>query len=126
MIGGNTQIEILILAAGASRRLGQPKQLVKFKGATLINQMTSEAIKAKIGGVTVVTGAHKEAVADEIRDLNAEVYFNAEWQEGIGSSIRNGLRHLLQNKPETNASSDYHGGSALCKCSAFAEAGQRL
>jgi molybdenum cofactor cytidylyltransferase len=63
MIGGNTQIEILILAAGASRRLGQPKQLVKFKGATLINQMTSEAIKAKIGGVTVVTGAHKEAVA---------------------------------------------------------------
>jgi molybdenum cofactor cytidylyltransferase len=103
MIGGNTQIEILILAAGASRRLGQPKQLVKFKGATLINQMTSEAIKAKIGGVTVVTGAHKEAVADEIRDLNAEVYFNEEWQEGIGSSIRNGLRHLLQNKPETNA-----------------------
>jgi molybdenum cofactor cytidylyltransferase len=103
MIGGNTQIEILILAAGASRRLGQPKQLVRYQGATLINRMANEALRANIGSVTVVTGFNNEAMAEEIKGLNVEIVFNDEWQEGIGSSIRNGLRFLLDKKPKTNA-----------------------
>jgi len=103
MLGGNTIIEVLILAAGASRRLGQPKQLVKFKDESLIRRMTKEAIAAKIGEVTVVTGAQSEGVSSEIKDLHAKVFFNKEWEEGIGSSIRNGLNHILSLKPETNA-----------------------
>ena len=103
MLGENTYVEVLILAAGASRRLGQPKQLVKFQEETLIHRITNEAIKANIGGVTVVTGYKKEEVSAEIKDLSAKIFYNAEWQEGIGSSIRNGLIHLLKQNPDTNA-----------------------
>jgi molybdenum cofactor cytidylyltransferase len=83
--------------------LGQPKQLVKFKGETLIHRVTSESLKAKIGGVTVVTGHKQKEVAGEIEGLPAKIYYNKGWEEGIGSSIRNGLNHVLKQNPDTNA-----------------------
>lgn len=103
MLGGNTIIEVLILAAGASRRLGQPKQLVKYNDETLIYRITNEAIAAGIGNVTVVTGFKSEEVLSEIKNLKADFFYNKEWEEGIGSSIRNGLKHVLSQRPETNA-----------------------
>ncbi len=103
MLGENTVIGVLILAAGASRRLGQPKQLVKYKGQPLVYRITREALDAEIGHVTVVTGFKNEEIAREIKDLDVDVYFNPEWEEGIGSSIRNGLNHIIQLNPGTNA-----------------------
>lgn len=103
MLGGNTIIEVLILAAGASRRLGQPKQLVKFKGETLIRRMANEAVSAQIGGVTVVTGNKREVIEKEITDLEVNIFYNEEWEEGIGASIRNGLENVLSRNPNTNA-----------------------
>jgi len=103
MLGENTVIGVLILAAGASRRLGQPKQLLKYKGQPLIYRITKEALNAEIGKVTVVTGFKSEDISGEIKDLDVDIYFNPEWEEGIGSSIRNGLGHILQQNPETNA-----------------------
>lgn len=103
MLGKNTNIEILIMAAGASRRLGQPKQLVKYHGETLIRRICKEALKAKIGDITVVTGHDHEKVESEINDLEANIFFNEEWEEGLGASIRNGITNILDRKPETNA-----------------------
>ena len=98
-----SNIELLIMAAGASRRLGQPKQLVNYKGNSLIRRITKEAIKADIGNVTVVIGANNDAVKSEIQDLNAEIFLNNEWEEGLGASIRNGLSHVLKKNPVTQA-----------------------
>lgn len=103
MIGDKTKIEVLIMAAGASRRLGQPKQLLEYKGETLIRRISSEAINANIGAVTVVTGYDHENFEKEISDLKLDVFFNKEWDEGLGASIRNGLKHILAKSPETNA-----------------------
>jgi len=103
MLGTNTLIEVLILAAGASRRLGQPKQLVKFKGETLIRRITKEAIASKVGNVNVVTGSNSDEVTDQISDLEVRVIYNKEWEEGMGSSIRNGLRDILEHQPNTNS-----------------------
>lgn len=103
MLGKNTIIEVLILAAGASRRLGEPKQLIKYGGTSLIRRIAIESIKAEIGGVTVVTGYEADSIASEISDLNIEVFFNKDWEEGIGASIRNGLEHILKKQPDTNA-----------------------
>ncbi len=100
---GKIKIEILIMAAGASRRLGQPKQLWEYKGETLIRRISNEAINANIGHVTVVTGYDHENIGKQISDLNLDVFFNAEWDEGLGASIRNGLKHVLMERPDTNA-----------------------
>lgn len=103
MLGRKTDIEILIMAAGASRRLGQPKQLINYQGQSLIRRMSQEAIKTKIGQITVVTGHNHEEIEKEIADLKVNVFYNEEWEEGLGSSIRNGLKYILNIKPETNA-----------------------
>lgn len=103
MLGEKTVIEILILAAGASRRLGEPKQLVKYQGTSLIRRIAEASIKAEIGNVTVVTGFQAEAIVHEIRDLNVNTFYNKDWEEGIGASIRNGLKHVLNKQPDTNA-----------------------
>lgn len=100
---GETKIEVLIMAAGASRRLGQPKQLLEYKGETLIRRISNEAINANIGHVTVVTGYDHENIEKEISDLALDIFFNQEWDEGLGASIRNGLKHILVKSPETNA-----------------------
>jgi molybdenum cofactor cytidylyltransferase len=103
MLDEKTVIEILILAAGASRRLGHPKQFVHFKGSSLIRRIVNESLKSNIGKATVVTGYEQDAVAGEIGDLDVDVFYNSEWEEGIGSSIRNGLSHVLKKSPGTNA-----------------------
>lgn len=103
MLGEKTNIEVLIMAAGASRRLGQPKQLLKYQGETLIRRISIEALKAKIGTLTVVLGYDHENIEKEISDLTLDVYINEEWEEGLGASIRNGLTHILNKKPQTNA-----------------------
>lgn len=103
MLGNQPIIEILILAAGKSSRLGQPKQLLQFKGTSLIQRITSESVNAEIGNVTVVTGHLHEAMVNELTGFQVDIFFNKEWEEGIGSSIRNGLRYLLGKNPSINA-----------------------
>ena len=103
MLGKKTKIHVLIMAAGASRRLGQPKQLLEYKGETLIRRISNEALKAKIGEITVVTGYDHENIGKGISDLEVNVFYNEEWEEGLGASIRNGLKHILDIDPQTNA-----------------------
>ena len=103
MLGKTTNIEILIMAAGASRRLGQPKQLIDYQGQSLIRRILHEAINAEIGDITVITGYNHHEIEKEIQDLKVNVFYNEEWEEGLGASIRNGLKYVLGRKPETNA-----------------------
>jgi molybdenum cofactor cytidylyltransferase len=103
MPGKTTKIEILIMAAGASRRLGQSKQFIQYKGKTLIRRIAEEAITANIGNATIVTGFDHDKIEEEVRDLNIGIYYNEEWEEGLGSSIRNGVKALLKTEPDTDA-----------------------
>ena len=103
MLGKTTNIEILIMAAGASRRLDQPKQLIDYQGQSLIRRILHEAINAEIGDITVITGYNHHEIEKEIQDLKVNVFYNEEWEEGLGASIRNGLKYVLGRKPETNA-----------------------
>ncbi len=103
MLGDKIEIEVMIMAAGASRRLGQSKQLLEYKGDTLIRKISKEAIQANCGNVTVITGFDHEKIENEITDLDLNVFFNKEWEEGLGASIRNGLAYILDRNPNTNA-----------------------
>lgn len=91
---------IVLLAAGSSSRLGQPKQLLLYKGCTLISRGIKTAQEAAPLALIVVIGAAGDLVSKEIKDKQIDVVYNPDFQEGIASSIRYGVRHVLDNYGE--------------------------
>lgn len=82
----------ILLAAGPSSRLGQPKQLVEVDGECLVRRSARVLLDAGVSDVLVVTGFAHEAVAGEVADLPVRVVMNAEWSLGMGGSIVAGAR----------------------------------
>lgn len=93
-------IGIVILAAGASTRLGEPKQKVQFQGNSLLQITVQAALRSAGTPVVVVLGANAETVEPEIAQVPVPVVLNPEWQEGMASSIRVGLNKLKQLEPQ--------------------------
>jgi CTP:molybdopterin cytidylyltransferase MocA len=94
------KIAAIILAAGASRRLGRPKQLVEYKGERLIERAVRIAREAGLEPVIVVLGAEMDAVRAQVRDERVLFVENDAWQEGIASSMRAGLDMLETIGPD--------------------------
>ena len=88
---------IIILAAGNSSRLGEPKQLLRYNDKSLIKHVAEEAVTAIGHPVMVVTGANHELILDEINTLSVQFVYNEHWQQGMASSISTGLNVLLNN-----------------------------
>ncbi len=87
-------IAIIVLAAGASERMGGPKQLLRYEGETLLGRAVRAALDSRCRPIVVVLGARAEALRGEIGGARAQVVVNQEWAEGMGSSIRCGLAAL--------------------------------
>jgi molybdenum cofactor cytidylyltransferase len=90
---------IILLAAGASTRLGEPKQALLFRGKTLLQQAIQVARDSMCNPVTVVLGAHPVAALTEPAHPALAVVHNHAWHEGMASSIRAGLECLLTMEP---------------------------
>jgi len=86
---------LVILAAGASTRMGRPKQLLVYRGQTLIRRAVESALTSVCRPIVVVIGAHAELVKNELEHLPVLVADNAEWQKGMSSSIRIGVETLI-------------------------------
>ena len=87
-------IGAIILAAGASTRLGEPKQLLPFEGSTLLRRACDAALASRCEPVVVVLGANAARIAQEIESLPVLVAHNERWSEGMGLSVRVGVEHL--------------------------------
>lgn len=98
-----TSIGIIILAAGESRRMKQPKQLLKFKGKTLLRNAAEIALASNGEKVCVVLGANFEKLKAEISALPVEIAVNENWQAGMRSSLKAGLEKLLEGEPDLAA-----------------------
>lgn len=96
-------IGIILLAAGASSRLGQPKQLLVLNNITLIRKSAKVAVGTGFAPIAVVLGAHKEKMQAEIKDLPVAVIENDAWQEGMGTSVKAGMQALLSLSPNAKA-----------------------
>lgn len=88
-------IGIVILAGGESRKLGTPKQLVEFKGKSLLRNAVEVALQVANKNVIVVLGARAEEIHDEIRDLPVKTVTNYAWKDGISTSLKKGLTKLV-------------------------------
>jgi xanthine dehydrogenase accessory factor len=82
----HAEIAIAVLAAGASTRLGRPKQLVELDGEPLVRRVATRCLER--GTVGVVLGAHAAEVEHALGELRVVRIANASWEEGIASSIR--------------------------------------
>jgi molybdenum cofactor cytidylyltransferase len=84
-------IGIIILAAGASTRMGKPKQLLPYQGRSLLRHITEVAIASKNQPIIVVLGANAEIIKPEICQLPVQIVQNLQWGSGMSSSIRTGI-----------------------------------
>ena len=91
-------IGIIILAAGESSRLGQPKQMLKYGDLTLLEHCIHVAHGSNANPIIVVVGAHADLVSSRVDDKTHFVT-NGHWQEGMASSIRCGIRAALELDP---------------------------
>lgn len=91
------QIAIIILAAGASTRLGTPKQLLPYNGITLLRRTVETVLLSQAKSVHVVLGCEAEKMKLEIENLPVDVVLNPNWQRGVSTSIQSGIQSLEPN-----------------------------
>jgi molybdenum cofactor cytidylyltransferase len=89
----------VILAAGASTRLGTPKQLVHLGGETLLARTIRIAQEAGCEPILVVLGFRAEEVNQSISGRPVSILINRDWAEGMGASLRCGMTGLEQLSP---------------------------
>lgn len=91
MKNSESKIGIIILAAGQSSRMGQPKQLLKIGEKSLIRHIAAVALATECRPVVLVIGANKALVAPEIADLPLVFIDNPQWQTGMSTSLKMGM-----------------------------------
>ena len=90
----------IVLAAGASRRMGEPKQLLRWQGEPLVTRAARSALQSGASEAIVISGAVREQVEAALEPLRREaggrlrVVFNAAWQEGQAGSVRAAVEAL--------------------------------
>ncbi len=84
----------VLLAAGGSSRMGQPKQLLRIEDEALVTRMTRRLIELEPATVMVVTGSDAQAVNDRLSGLPVQIVHNHRWEEGMASSLAAGVKNL--------------------------------
>lgn len=108
------RVGAIILAAGASTRMGEPKQLLTVTGAPLVIRAVKAALASHVWPVVVVLGAHAEKIRPHLARYPVLVAENPAWIEGMASSLRTGIATLQQFSRSLNAAV-----VALCDQPAF-------
>jgi len=93
-------VPAVVLAAGASRRLGKPKQLLLLGSETLLQRAIRIANEAGTAPVIAVLGAHAEKTRSAIDLEQSIVEINNEWESGIAGSIQTGLHAVANHAPD--------------------------
>ncbi len=90
------KVAAIVLAAGGSSRLGQPKQLLNLRGQPFVRRTVEAVLNAGCTPVKVVVGRDGEAIAAALQNLDVQLVPNENWKEGIGSSICIGVHALAE------------------------------
>jgi molybdenum cofactor cytidylyltransferase len=89
-----SQVAAIVLAAGGSTRMGQPKQLLPWRGRSLLRHTVDVAQEAGCAPLIVVLGAASNRLRLELAGMNVTLVDNPDWEQGPGTSIRAGLTAL--------------------------------
>jgi molybdenum cofactor cytidylyltransferase len=86
------KVAAVVLAAGASTRMGRNKLLLEVGGESLVRRAVRAAIAARVDEVVVVLGHEEDLVRAELRGLACTPIVNPDHAEGAGASVRAGVR----------------------------------
>ncbi|WP_339627250.1 nucleotidyltransferase family protein [uncultured Maribacter sp.] len=94
----NLHVVVLIMAAGASRRMKGVKQLLPWKNSNFLTETIKTVQKSKARTVSVVLGSHAERIKREcnLTQIGVDVILNPNWDEGLGNSIAIGVKEILK------------------------------
>ena len=99
MTDSKNKTGIIILAAGNSSRLGEPKQLLVYNETNLLKNTIEAASLMPNSLVIVVTGSNHKLIEQQLDAAKISISFNADWESGMSSSIVKGLNDLLTLSP---------------------------
>jgi molybdenum cofactor cytidylyltransferase len=86
----------IVLAAGASTRMGVPKQLLRYRGKNLLQSVLDEARMSACFEIAVVLGAHAPSIAARVDTTDVATLVNDRWREGKATSIACGIEWAMQ------------------------------
>lgn len=88
----------IILAAGVSSRMGEPKQLLKLGNQTLLNRCIETVSKVPFASMTVVLGAYAQEIIPTLpEDPGVDIFVNPNHRKGLGNSIASSVRHVMES-----------------------------
>lgn len=93
----------IILAAGGSSRLGEPKQLLIYRGETLLQRTINAAKQAGIECIILVLGSNKDLILSQTDAVGVDVVENENWQTGMASSLTAGIKAVKEIQPLPDA-----------------------
>lgn len=91
---------IIILAAGKASRMGFAKQLLPWKGKTVIENRVELTTSLPHTSTIVVTGAYHKEIEEKLLNYPIQCIYNSNWQEGMGSSISVGAELAMKVNPD--------------------------
>ncbi|MEO8072988.1 MAG: nucleotidyltransferase family protein [Acidobacteriota bacterium] len=97
-----SKIGLIILAAGASVRMGKPKQSLEFNGKTLLQRAVQTAHESECRPIVVVLGAQADILKNEIKNFDVQIVENTNWKKGMSSSIKTALEKNLEINSQIN------------------------
>ena len=97
------RVGLILLAAGGATRMGAAKQLLPFRGRSLLRHAAEVAVASGLAHVLVVLGARADHLEPELAGLPVEVCLNEDWEKGMGASVRAGLRAMLAAAQDVEA-----------------------
>ncbi len=95
----NKDIAILIMAAGASTRMEPVKQLLAWKGNTMLEHVYQRCRASRAGQTFIVLGAYAEKIKGNCTAPSADIFINPNWRKGLGNSIAFGVNSVLGVQP---------------------------
>ena len=98
-----SNIAIIILAAGASTRMGRPKQLLPYQGSSLLRHTIENAVASVCKPIVVVLGANAENIRSQISESDIKIVENPDWHLGMSSSIRRGISSIITDYQNIDA-----------------------
>jgi molybdenum cofactor cytidylyltransferase len=96
-------IAMILLAAGGSARMGSPKQLLQYKGKALLRHAVDNAVACGCSPIVVVIGHDAQRMREELAGLPVTIAENANWGEGMGTSLRVGVEAIERQSPMPSA-----------------------
>ena len=88
----------VLLAAGTSKRMGQPKQLLRWANKSLI-QFQVETILPSTEKLYVILGAYAALIQPLLKNYEVELIQFDQWEKGMGNSLAYGIQQILYSNP---------------------------